>query len=66
MLTEIREIDKIEVMTESKIILVREVIKIMRDDVEIARTYHRSSYEPTSDLDNLPEQVKAIAQVVWL
>lgn len=66
MLTEIREIDKIEVMTESGIILVREVIKIMRDDVEIARNYHRTSYDPTRDINTLPEKVKAIAQVVWL
>ena len=63
-------IEKIKVVdqitaTENGIILFREATRIMEDGVQLSETYHRSSLAPDSDLTDVPEQVAAIAAVVW-
>jgi hypothetical protein len=63
-LTETKVIDKIEVV-ENGTIQVREATRIMRNDEVIATTYHRWSFAPASDISSMPDNVKAIAQVVW-
>lgn len=63
-LEEIKVIDKIEIV-ENGTIQVREVTRIMRDGEQIAHSYHRWSFEPNSDISMMPENVQAIAAVVW-
>ena len=63
-ITEQKVIDQITV-TENGIVLYREATKIIKDGVEIAKTYHRSSLIPGSDLTEVPANVAAIANVAW-
>ena len=64
MLTETKQIDRIEVINGS-IIQVREVTIVTKDDVEIARTYHRWLFVKGDDLGDMPKEVKDIAKVVF-
>lgn len=64
MITEKSIIDKIEILN-GNIIQVREVTIITKDDVEIARTYHRWSFTPLDDLSAMPQEVKDIAKAVF-
>ena len=64
MLKETKQIDRIEVINGS-IIQVREVTIVTKDDVEIARTYYRWSFNPNDDISEMPKEVKDIANVVW-
>lgn len=64
MLTEVKLIDKIEVV-ENGTVQVREATRIMKDEEVIATTFHRWSFAPASDISAMPENVQAIAQVVW-
>ena len=61
---EIKAIDQITV-TENGIILYREATRVLKDDVEIAKTYHRSSLTPGQDLTGVPQSVVDICNVVW-
>jgi len=63
-LTETKTIDQITV-TENGIVLVREATRILKDDVQIAQTFHRWSFAPGDDVSAMPENVKAIAQAAW-
>ena len=63
-LTETKVIDQITV-TENGTLLVREATRVLRDDVQIAQTFHRWSFAPGSDLSEMPQNVKDIANVTW-
>ena len=63
-LTETKSIDQITV-TENGTVLVREATRVLRDDVQIAQTFHRWSFAPGSDISEMPENVKAICNVTW-
>jgi hypothetical protein len=63
-LTETKIIDKIEVI-ENGIVQVREATKIIKDGAEIAKTYHRWTFAPGSDVSEMPSNVVAICDVVW-
>ena len=63
-LAETKVIDQITV-TENGILLVREATRVLRDDVQIAQTFHRWSFTPGSDLSEMPQNVKDIANVTW-
>ena len=64
MVTEVSMIDKIEVL-DTNLIQVRRADKVLRDDVEIASTYHRHVLQPGDDLSNEDPRVRAIATAVW-
>jgi hypothetical protein len=64
MITKETTIDQITV-TENNIILYREVVKIMEDDNELTKTYHRVSIYPGQDISHCPEKVIAICNTVW-
>lgn len=64
MYNETKQIDRIEVINGS-IIQVREVTIVTKDDVEIARTYHRWSFNNGDDISHMPQEVQDIASVVW-
>jgi len=57
-------IDQIEV-TSNGTIQVREATLVLRDDVEIAKTFHRYCLEPNADLTGQPEKVVDIALAAW-
>lgn len=63
-LTETKAIDKIEVVGLGHL-QVREATTIMRDGEEIAKTYHRWSFEPGADVSAMPANVQAIAAAAW-
>jgi len=63
-ITKTTNVDQINV-TENGIVLYREVTRILENDKEISKTYHRSSLEPASDLTNVPANVAAICNVAW-
>jgi len=63
-LTKTISVDQITV-TENGIVLYREATRIMEDDVEISKTFHRSSLAPASDLTGVPDSVVAICNVAW-
>ena len=59
-----KTIDQITIL-ENGIVLFREVTKIFEDDVELSKTYHRSSLIPGQDLTGIPENVVIICNTVW-
>jgi len=63
-LTETKTIDQI-IVTENGIILIREATRILKDDVQVAQTFHRWSFAPGDDISTMPDNVKAIAQAAW-
>jgi len=63
-LTKTTSIDQITV-TENGIVLYREATRIMEDNNEISKTFHRSSLTPGQDLTGIPANVAAICNVVW-
>lgn len=58
------DIDQITV-TENGTILVREVTRIMEDDMEISKQYHRTSFEKGADISAQPQQVQDICAAAW-
>ena len=63
-LTETKLIDQITV-TETGHILVREVNRILKDGQQIAETFHRWSFEPNSDVSEMPDKVQKLCKYVW-
>jgi hypothetical protein len=63
-LTKTKTVDQITV-EENGIVLYREATKILEDDVEISKKYHRSSLTPAQDLTGVPANVVAICNVAW-
>ena len=57
-------VDQITVL-ENLTVLVREVTRIIEDEVEISKQYHRSSFEKGSDVSAQPQQVQDICAVAW-
>ena len=73
-LTEETVQDKIEIVSEYKMIQVRTATVIKRDDVEISRSYHRHVVAPCAktddtwadtDISGESTEVQAIANAVW-
>jgi hypothetical protein len=63
-LTKNTVVDQITV-TENGIVLYREATRIMENDVEISKTYNRSSLLPGQDLTNVQSNLAAICNVAW-
>jgi len=57
-------IDQITVL-ENGTVLVREVHRIIEDEVQISQTYHRYSFAPASDVSAQPENVQNICNLTW-
>ena len=56
--------DKIEIVSEHKIVQVRTATVIKRDGVEISRNFHRHVVAPDSDITGESAEVKAICAAV--
>ena len=63
-LTKTTTIDQI-LVEENGIVLYREATKILENDVEISKQYHRSSLTPAQDLTGVPANVVAICNAAW-
>ena len=63
-LTKTTAVDQITV-TENGIVLFREATRIMEDEKELTKTYHRTSLTPAQDLTGVPANVVAICNTVW-
>ena len=63
-LTKTTNVDQITV-NENGTVLYREATKILENDVEISKQYHRSSLTPAQDLTGVPANVVAICNTVW-
>ena len=63
-LTERKEINKIEIVTEYNLVRVREDIVIERDGVEISRTPFRYMVNPGQDHTQLDPKVRAVCEVM--
>jgi len=57
-------VDKIEVLLDGTI-QVRRRDQILKDDVEVAATYHRHVVCPGDDLSGEDPRVVAIANAIW-
>jgi len=57
-------VDKVEVLLNGSI-QVRRRDQILKDDVEVAATYHRHVVHPGDDVSNEDPRVTAIAEVTW-
>ena len=55
---------KVEV-NEDLSIGVRRADIILKDNIEVARSYHRSVYAPGADLSEAPQAVQDVAAAVW-
>lgn len=64
MLTEYKEVDKLEVVTRYNLIQVRTATVVMKDGKEIARSFHRHVVQPGDDLSGQDPKVVAIANAV--
>jgi hypothetical protein len=63
-ITKTTTVDQILVQ-ENGSVLYRESTKILENDVEISKQYHRSSLTPAQDLTGVPANVVAICNTVW-
>ena len=63
-LTKTKAVDQI-VVQENGIVLYREATKILENDVEISKQYHRSSLTPAQDSTGVPANVVAICNTTW-
>jgi urease accessory protein UreE len=64
-LTEITKVDQIEI-TENNQIQVRTATIILKDDVELTRTFHRHVLSQGDDITNEDSKVIAIANAIWV
>jgi hypothetical protein len=64
-LTEITKVDQIEI-TENNQIQVRTATIILKDDIEITRTFHRHVLSQGDDITNEDSKVIAIANAIWI
>lgn len=64
MFSEISEIDLITVLLNG-VMQIRRCDRVLKDDVEIAKTYHRHSLNPGDSLDGQDARVTAIAKIIW-
>ncbi len=55
---------KIEV-NEDLSIGVRRADIVLKDDVEVGRSYHRSVFQPGDDVSGEVQEVRDVAAVVW-
>ena len=54
-----------EEILPNQVIQLRTATVIKRDGVEVGRQYHRQVFAPGSDLTGAPDEVVAIAGVLW-
>ena len=56
---------KVEIIPPFRVIQVRRADIIERDGVEIARSYHRSSFTPGTDVTSETAIVEQVANAIW-
>ena len=56
--------DKIEIVGEYKAVQVRTATVVKEDGVELSRSFHRHTVQPTDDISNESTEVQAICNAV--
>ena len=64
-LSESIEYDKFEIVTPYKHVQLRKATVIKKDNVEIARSYERTTLTSDQDITTQPDEVKAVCNAVW-
>ena len=64
-LSESIEYDKFEIVTPYKHIQLRKATVIKKDNVEIARSYERTTLTSDQDITTQPDEVKAVCNADW-
>jgi hypothetical protein len=65
MITKTLETGMISILADGQL-QVREDTVIIEDEVELSRTYFRTTYAPTTDIETITNpKVKAVAKLVW-
>ena len=54
-----------EEILPNQTIQLRTATIVLRDGVEIGRSYHRQAFVPGSDVTTAPQEVQDIASVLW-
>ena len=54
-----------EEILPNQIIQLRTATIVERDGVEVGRQYHREAFAPGDDVSGAPDEVQAIAGVLW-
>lgn len=63
-LTKTTTVDQI-LVEENGAVFYREATRVMEDDKELSKTYHRSTLLPAQDLTGVPANVVAICNTAW-
>ena len=64
MLIERTIVDQIEIKQDG-VIFLKELNQIIRDDLVISSSPHRTTFTPDMSLNDIPELVKPIATLTW-
>ena len=64
-LTETTEYDKFEIVSPYKHVQLRKATVIKKDNVEIARSFERTTLTSDQDITAQPDEVKAVCNAVW-
>jgi len=56
---------KLEIIPPWSVIQCRRADIVLKDDVEIARGYHRCVYSPGDDISGACQEVQAVAAALW-
>ena len=57
-------IDQITI-TENGSVMVRESTKVLEDDIELSKSYHRNVLTPGQDISDQPANVVAVCNIAW-
>lgn len=64
-LTKTQKINKVEIIGDWKTIQVRYLIEIKENEEVISSSYHRTTYDLSHGLENLPIEIQPYATGVW-
>ena len=57
--------EQIEIVGDYKILQIRDAVQILEDNNVISQEYHRRSLNPSDDISDESDEIKAIANAVW-
>jgi len=64
-LTKTRTLDKIEIVGSFKYLQARFQTKVLENGVQIASSYERETYNPDTEISDLPEELRGYAVEAW-
>lgn len=52
-------------MTANKVVLVREIVRIIENGNVVSETFNRRSFQPLDDVSTMPTNVQEFCRFVW-